>query len=848
MPGAPTHDDSARIHRWFLQVNWSNCALVCWLILGVNSRPPLAEDTARPFPAHTSQQRQANPSPSSQDREPRLPQPNPNREPRPPIRILDTAQLAPDATDISAAAIVNQLASSEVQVRRNALRNIPHDLRTPAVRQVVTQLATGDQDAVVRSRSQLILADWPQSNDAEKALSAKVAQFEWASPSDRNTAHFPTETVATAQFTQPVNELDSLSSTGPPVPPIETQTRLPVFAPPPPEPATGAPTSAGVVKLPDIEPEVLNRPLDGPLEAKLWPEQDSWSGGLLEYEHDAPLGYTGPSGVLPIESQETAHFVPIPDRWRAGFPTWDRYTDPDSPRDHYPYYEGNILDPYNQNVLKGDYPIIGQHTFFKLTAEALLINEYRQLPTPTTPFESTVDPFQEQFFGDPNQYFTTNNLILSFELFHGNAGFKPFDWMIRLTPIFNMNYLDTNELAVVNPDVRQGTTRWDEFLALEEYFVEAKLFDLSPEYDFASIRIGSQPFVSDFRGFIFADVNRGIRLFGTRFANRDQFNLVYFNQVEKDTNSQLNTFEDRKQHTLIANYFRQDFMFPGYTGLISAHYNQDGPDFKFDENNFLARPDPAGNFEPHRVETVYLGFAGEGHIGKLNVSNSFYWALGEDTFNPIAGRRQDINAQMAALELSFDRDWIRFRSSVFWSSGDDNPKDNEAEGFDSIFDNPNFAGGEFSFWQRQEIRLFGVGLVNRLSLVPDLRSSKFQGQPNFVNPGLLLLNLGMDFEVTPKLRFITNANYLEFDSVEVLEHFTFQDDIDNTIGVDLSVGVEYRPLLNDNIVFEGGYAALIPGRGFKDLYGATEPFTTANADHVDVDTLHSLFLQMIYLY
>ena len=81
-----------------------------------------------------------------------------------------------------------------------------------------------------------------------------------------------------------------------------------------------------------------------------------------------PLGFTGPSGVLPTESQEDSHFVPVEDRWRMGFPEWDRYGKGHPPVDDYPYVEGHWWDPFNQNVLKGDYPIIGQHTFLNITA------------------------------------------------------------------------------------------------------------------------------------------------------------------------------------------------------------------------------------------------------------------------------------------------------------------------------------------------------------------------------------------------------------------------------------------------------------------------------------------------
>lgn len=565
-------------------------------------------------------------------------------------------------------------------------------------------------------------------------------------------------------------------------------------------------------------------------------------------EFDPPLGFTGPSSVLPSETQQSEHFVPIEDRWRTGFPEWDRYGKGNPRMDDQPYEKGHWWDPYNQNVLKGDYPIIGQHTFFNITATENMLNEYRQVPTGTTPFESTVNPGQNEFFGRPDQYFFQNNLKLQMSLSHGDTAFKPFDWQVRVTPVFNMNYLSVKELGVVNPDVRAGKTRFRTDVALEEWFVEAKLADLSPDYDFLSVRAGSQPFVSDFRGFIFADTNRAVRLFGTRLANRDQFNLIFVDQTEKETNSGLNTFEDRNQTTLIANYFRQDFIFPGYTSQLSFHYNNDGPSTEFDRNNFLVRPDPAGSYQPHRVEAYYMGWAGDGHIGRINVSHAFYHVEGRDSFNPIQGQESHIRANMAAAELSYDRDWVRFRTSYFWASGDDNPNDCYAEGFDTILDNPNFAGGQFSYWQRQSIRLFGVNLVQRDSLVPDLRSSKTQGQSNFVNPGLHLVNAGMDFEITPKVKAITNVNLLWFDTTESLERFAFQNNIRRRIGTDLSLGLEYRPRLSDNIIVAGGVSSLIPGKGFDDLFGVTDPISVNSTGPGKAETLHALFLDLVLTY
>jgi hypothetical protein len=395
--------------------------------------------------------------------------------------------------------------------------------------------------------------------------------------------------------------------------------------------------------------------------------------------------------------------------------------------------------------------------------------------------------------------------------------------------------LSVQELGVVSPDVRKGTIRNRTWTTIQEGFAEVKLADLSPQYDFVSIRAGIQPFTSDFRGFIFSDVNRGVRLFGNFDGNRTQYNLAFFRQLEKDTNSQLNTFTGRDQSIAIANLYRQDFLFPGYTAELSFHYNNDAPALKFDKNGFLVRPDPAGEFTPHRVEAYYIGWAGDGHIDRFNVSHAFYWVLGHDSMNPIASQPVSINAQMAALELSYDRDWARFRVSGLFQSGDGNANNGHATGFDGILDNQNFAG-PFSFWRRERIPLFGVGLTNDQSNYANLRSSRIQGQSNFVNPGLWLINGGMDFDVTPRLRSINNANVLFFDKTSSLETFTFQGHIDRFIGVDLSSGVEYRPRLNNNAIFMGGLATLIPGSGFKQLY---------NRKNSGVPSLFSGFMQII---
>ncbi|HLY37875.1 MAG TPA: hypothetical protein VKU61_07555 [Candidatus Binatia bacterium] len=522
------------------------------------------------------------------------------------------------------------------------------------------------------------------------------------------------------------------------------------------------------------------------------------------------------------QSYEPEPAIPLPDRWRIGWPDIERYP---GTSHEVPYVRGHWWDPYNLSVLKGDYPILGQHTFLAFTARSDTLLEGRRLPTPSDVSSARAD--SPEFFGRGEQFFFEQNFLLSFELFHGNAAFKPRDWEIRATPVFNMNYLHAEENGVVNIDPRRGTDRFDGHVAFQELFGDAKLADVSPYYDTVDARAGIQGFTSDFRGFLFSDFSPGLRLFGNYDANRTQWNLVYFRQLEKDTNSGLNTlFSDRKQNIAIANITRQDFLWPGYSAQLSLNFNDDEPSRHYDENGFLVRPANIGDSTRHAVRVGYLGWTGDGHIGRFGITHAFFEAVGRDTHNPIAQRAQDINAQMAAIELSYDRDWLRFKSSFLWASGDDNPEDGKAHGFDSIFDNPEFAGGPFSFWQRQGIKLTGtnVNLVNRFSLLPDLRSSKDEGQANFVNPGLFLFNVGVSGRLTPKLSFDANVNYLRFQSTNVLRLTLLQNDIGNDIGVDYSIGFRYRPLLIDNIVLVLGLGGFSPLDGFHDIFGSRTLF------------------------
>jgi hypothetical protein len=313
--------------------------------------------------------------------------------------------------------------------------------------------------------------------------------------------------------------------------------------------------------------------------------------------------------------------------------------------------------------------------------------------------------------------------------------------------------------------------------------------------------------------------------------------------LEKDTNSGLNRWRQRNQQVYVTNLYWNDFLTKGYNFNFSLHYNHDQPSFHLDKNGFLVRPSPIGLPVAHSIKAGYAGTASDGHIGRYNFAHALYYAFGRDRNHGIPAVKQanHIRSFLGAAELAYERDWAIYKVSFFMTTGDNDVNDGVAKGFDGIVPNQQFAGGGFlgnasladrglinnafegggtNFLNRQFIPLTGTGVVlfGLNSLMPNMRAGVFQGQANFINPGIMLWNAGMDAKITPKLRSTINLNYLRFHRTEVLESVLFQSGIRHGIGVDGGMGLQYRPLLTENVVVTGGVGALLPHAGFKDIY------------------------------
>ncbi len=551
-----------------------------------------------------------------------------------------------------------------------------------------------------------------------------------------------------------------------------------------------------------------------------------------------PVRQENPGAIRspPPEAFPSDH-VPIPDRWRL-IQTLGIVRE-------------RWWDPYNQNTLKGDRPICypsntseehqrtfgcraaralgldGHDWFLSLTGISDTVIEPRSFPTPAL---FVINPGENDLLGRGNSIAAAQTFIFSASLIKGSTTYRPPDVEWRLTLAAQANYVDVPVRRILNIRPSRDSNRFDYALGVQEAFLDYHFKNTSYRYDFYSIRVGIQPWQEDFRGFLFNDNQLGVRLFMNRDNNRWQFNFAAFWRLEKDTNSGLNNLfqSPRDDWVLTANVYRQDFPLLNVTSTASVTWNinREKNEVEIDDNGFPARPSVIGNVRSRSYDAVYLGYGMDGHFNRLNITAQVYGLFGQDRDNTFTGRPARISAFFAAAEPSYDFNWIRLRGSALYASGDGDPFDDVQHGFDAIFENPIFAGADTSYWIRQTVPFVGgaraVALNGRNGLLNSLRSTKEQGQSNFVNPGTMLLGVGADFDILPQLRLSTNLNHLWFENTTVLERLRQQCCIRRDIGWDASAAIIYRPFMTQNIILRLSGALLQPGAGFRDLF-TTEP-------------------------
>jgi hypothetical protein len=477
-----------------------------------------------------------------------------------------------------------------------------------------------------------------------------------------------------------------------------------------------------------------------------------------------------------------------------------------------------LVNPYaTNNLLKGDRPLLdrpifGGNWFFNGTATSNTLLESRRIPVSAVQGTPFLDPRQQQF--------NSQTLSIDTVLYRGDTIFQPPDLQFRFTPTFNYSSTHTN-----GQQVSTNT------FGAQALFVEEHLRDVSANYDFDSVRVGIQAVNSDFRGFILADQPVGIRVFGTRDNDVYQYNVGVFRPLPKNAARQAEFgagFPDND--IVLANLYVQDLFRPGLTSEFLFLYNRNrapGTEIVADKANLGAAPATFVNGTRHNYDVAYLGYSVDGHVGKVNLTGSHYQVLGLEEASEFGAQHTRVQANFAAVELSRDFDWIRIRASGLYASGDSDPLDKTAHGFDGLSQSALFAGADSSFFIHQQLPLAAsqINLKVRDSLFPDLRSSAAPGESNYENPGLRLVGLGADLDFSPALRLSLDANHLWFDQTATLAAVLGRSLPSRDLGTDLSFDLFYRPLDSQNVILRLTAARLLTAPATRALTGGNAPFS-----------------------
>jgi len=173
----------------------------------------------------------------------------------------------------------------------------------------------------------------------------------------------------------------------------------------------------------------------------------------------------------------------------------------------------------------------------------------------------------------------------------------------------------------------------------------------------------------------------------------------------------------------------------------------------------------ANKFNPNaQVSATYFGAAVNGVLGRMDLSAGVNYANGTDGNNLLTGTAQQINAGMGFIKADYPINYWKPHAIFLVATGDANAKGTTASGWDSVNDGTNLFGGQFSFFEGNNV----VGTFNGAniflsrgnSVVPSLRNGNQSS--NFVNPGLVAMGVGLDVQLHPKVALTTNLNSFSF--------------------------------------------------------------------------------------
>ncbi len=477
---------------------------------------------------------------------------------------------------------------------------------------------------------------------------------------------------------------------------------------------------------------------------------------------------------------------------------WRTYT-----LDGVPQYGYHLWDTYNQNVIKGDFPLMD-----KWFTETDVFQNFTYKARRNLDFTKVLP---ENKFISYNNFEDESN-IFGTEIRHNDDRFFPANFRFHIDGAVDWK----NDINVFEAGSEGHAQLFDAFSDIQLHNFG------SVNFNQMFLRGGLQNFKSDFHGLIFNDVGLGGRIFGNSLSNRLRYDFVFLKLFQKDAVSGLINFSAASDHTVMISRFTwEDFLVKGWNSEWSVHWNHDPRQVSGNQLN---------------LDTYYIGTTLNGNLGRFIFNPAIYGVFGTAD-HLIDGEKvqHDVRAWTTVLDLEYPIDFWKLRVGYVYESGENGNSTSKTDtGFDAISDAVTLFGGPISYWVGEDIK-YGKGDFTRAnSFDPSLRG--VNNQANYINPGLQLVNTGFDATVTPRVALSFNLNWLYFNDIGTYTTNNVVGGVATTTtinhhnaGIEENVFIRWKPFLrqiNDFVIVDTGFSVLQPLAGIKDAFGSSRPVYT----------------------
>ena len=512
--------------------------------------------------------------------------------------------------------------------------------------------------------------------------------------------------------------------------------------------------------------------------------------------------------------------MPVPERWNLPLPDWDRY----GVRGDYPYVERPLVgsvQPEQARRATTRSSASGRSS----TSPASATRCSRGATCRRRAASAPSGPAARSSSAAAASTCRSRRSATSFDLFRGDTVFRPIDWRVRFAPAYSLNFVNLSEYNGVNADVRREDTRARPPPRRAGALRREEALRHRP-----SLRLHLGP-----------RRHPGVHLRLPRLHGRARgARRARCSARSKSSRIEYNAGGLRPAGEGHQQRLQRDAP-PPPAGLHRQRLRPGLPDARLHavvqlprqpttaasctttRNGFLVRPAPIGvhrHQRGHRPTTSARRATATSAAGTSATPSTRRSATRATTRSPRSASTS--TRRWARWSCRSTRTGCGSRARRSSPSGDGDPSDDKGARLRRDPRHPELRRRRRSASGTARgcaSRRPAPASSRRVSLLPTLRTNKDEGQPNFVNPGVFLLN------GAGRRRPDAEAARVRHHQLHPLparpsrwRRCSSRRRFARTSASTTAAAFSYRPPLSDNIVIIGGVQAMKLGQGLKDIY------------------------------